>query len=114
MDAGYACADGGENLVRDRVCPGGHLVRGNFRGVLTAEENNLISLLNISYIGNINHSQIHADSSDDGSALTAHENLPAIGKQALITVGIADRQRPDHALARSDEGLAIADAGLWR
>src|SRR4030095_10717820 len=114
MDAGYACADGGENLVRDCVCPGGHLIRRNLRVVLTAEENNLISLLNSSYIGNINHSQIHAHSSDDWSALTAHENLTAIGKQALITVGVADRQGRDDAFTLGDEGLAIADAGLRR
>jgi hypothetical protein len=65
VNAGNARADGSENLVRDRVGPGGYLVGGYLRIALAAEENNLISLLNISYIGNINHSQIHAHSSRD-------------------------------------------------
>ena len=43
----------------------------DFRVALTAEENNLISLLNISYIGNIYHSQIHAHSAGHWRALTA-------------------------------------------
>jgi hypothetical protein len=71
MNAGNARADGSENLVRDCVGPGGYLIGGYFRVALTAEENNLISLLNISYIGNIYHSQIHAHSSGHWSALTA-------------------------------------------
>jgi hypothetical protein len=37
--------------------PGAYLVGGNFRAALRAEENNLISLFDISYIGNIDHSQ---------------------------------------------------------
>ena len=109
MNAGTARADGSENLVRDRVGPGGHLVGGYFRVALTAEENNLISLLNISYIGNIYHSQIHAHSSSDFGALTTDQNFTTVGKQAQITIGIPDRQGRDEAFTLCNERLTVAD-----
>ncbi len=109
MNAGNASADGSENLVRDRVGPGGYLVGGDFRVALTAEENNLISLLNISYIGNIDHSQIHAHSASHFGAFTADENFTAIGKKPPITIGIADRQGGDEAFTLCDERLTVAD-----
>src|SRR5688572_27038463 len=114
MNAGNSSPDRSENLVRDRVDPGGHLVGRDFRVALATEENNLVSLLNTSYIGYIDHSQIHAHSSDYWSALTAHQNLTAIGKQALITVGVTNRQRRDHALPPGDERLAVAYAAFGR
>ena len=53
VNAGNASADGSENLVRDRVGPAGDLICADFRASLTAEKNDLVSLLDISYIGNI-------------------------------------------------------------
>ena len=81
VNTGNSSADGSENLVRDCVCPGGHLVGGDFCVALTTEENNLISLLYISYIGNIHHSQIHADSAGHWRALARDKRDAAIGKQ---------------------------------
>ena len=72
MDTGNSRADRSENFVRDCVCPSGHLVGGDGFVVLGAEENNLISLVYFSYIGNIQHSQIHAHSSGDRRALAAN------------------------------------------
>src|SRR4029453_8449626 len=110
MNAGNSVADGGENLVRDCVGPSGHLVGGDFRVALTAEENNLISRLYFFYIGNIDHSQIHAYSSRYLRSLPANQDFAAIGKQPRVTVRIPQRQRGDEALALGDKGLAITNA----
>ena len=75
MDTGNSSADGSENFVRDCVCPSRHLVGGDGFIFLGAEENNLISLVYFSYIGNIQYSQIHAHASGHRRALAADHNL---------------------------------------
>ena len=67
MNAGNSIAGGAENLVRDFVCLCGHLVGGYFHVALMAKENNLISRLYFFYIGNIDYSQIRANSFDSVS-----------------------------------------------
>src|SRR5262245_39889402 len=99
MNTWNSIADGGENLVRDCVCPGGHLVGGDFRVALTAEENNLISRLYFFYTGNIDHSQIHAHSSRHRRSLAPHQNFAAIGKEPGIAVCVTYRQRSNETLA---------------
>jgi hypothetical protein len=56
----------------------GHLVGADFGITLTAEENNLISLLDLSYIGNVDRSQIHAHSAYDRRAPAAHNRLRTV------------------------------------
>src|SRR5215813_2373550 len=108
MNPGNASADGGENLVRDCVCPGGHLVGGDRHVALTADENNFISLLYSVYIGNVDGSQIHAYSSRYRRAATMDQHRGAIGKNALVTVCITHGEGGDQALPAGDEGPAIA------
>src|SRR3989304_6881364 len=110
MNARNSSGDGSEHLVRDRVCPPGHLVGGNFSVALTAEENYLISLLHVCYSGNIQHSQIHAHPPNHRRALATHQRRAAVRKQPRITIGVADRKCRDEALALGAEGLTVTDA----
>src|SRR5262249_59276929 len=105
MNAWNSIADGGENLVRDCVCPRGHLVGGDFRVALTAEEDNLISRLYFFYIGNIDHSQIHGYSSGYRCSLAANQDFAAIGKQPRGAVGITQRSGRHEAFTLCDKCL---------
>jgi hypothetical protein len=73
-----------------------------------------VSGLHIRYIGNIDHSQIHAHSAGYRRAFTSHQNLAAIRKQARIAIAIAYGQRPDETFALGYKSLAVADAGSAR
>ena len=93
--------------------PGGHLIGGDFRVALTAEENNLISLPYFPYIGNIHSSQIHADPAYYRSPDTSDEHCCPIRKSSAVTVSVAYWKRGDQALSLRHKRASVADAGVY-
>ena len=101
----YAFGDKTDNLIVDRICPPGDLIR---RQGLRSEERTDIPHFCLRNIRNINHKLIHTDTACDRGAFSAHLD-PAARIGAKVAVCIADRQGRDTRLALCNKLAPIAD-----
>src|SRR5438094_2571081 len=107
VDARHAPPDRGQHLVGDRLAPGGQLVGPE----PVTEEDDVVAPLDAVHAGHVDHGVVHADAARDWRAPAAHDDLRAVGREAVVAVGLADGQGGERARAGGDEGAGVADRG---
>src|SRR5438046_10601004 len=85
--AGHAPPDRGQRLVGDRLAPGGELLGAE----PVAEEDDAVAPLDAFHVGHVDHGVVHADAARDRRTPPAHDDLRAVGREAVVAVGGADR-----------------------
>src|SRR2546427_6560584 len=88
VDTRHALADRRQHLVGNRLAPAGELVGAQ----PVAEEDDALAHVRAVHVGHVDHGVIHADAARDRRAPPAHDDLGAVGRQAMVAVGIADGQ----------------------
>ena len=104
----------GKDFIRYRVGPFGYFCGVNFSSSVAPQQGDTITDPDISPIGNVDHRQIHTDPSDHGGVLPPNQDLPTIGEEPRIAIGIADGQHRNCRLTRRREGAFVAHTGPGR
>ena len=102
-------ADPAENFIGN----GTDLVRPLFGAdefiTIPTEQGHAIAHLDIGEIGDIDENPVHANRACDRSPAAADQDIASIGQQAVVTIGVANRDRCNPGVARGHEPVAIGD-----